>query len=867
MIHTKGKSKSLARLQSAAAPVAAILFGAAVARASGPYNTVSFSSVSTNAYGAGDVNSCSVDINNLITIDGYQFIAFYNNSGKVVLGRRQASSSADNTNSWTLDTTSFTADSDSGGISDDHHTISLAVDGNGQMHLSWGMHNDAFNYAISSASVIGGAFSPSFTQESQTTMEDWFPELNTVDQVTYPQFYNIPNSGNLLLVYRDAASASGGGSGNGNEYFAVYDATTKTYSSPTNVEMLDGGITNVNGYMNNLVYTPSGTLMATWTWRATPNWQTNSNLLYAQSPDNGASWYQFGGSTQYGLPIIQNTSGGGTASQVAQSVYNIPEGSSYINQSSMTVDNDGNPIVATYSAPGWTATSSTSGYGNPNRQYMLYYYNGSSWQQSVVSDRTSDTSVDYSGNDVRDLGRPIALVDQSDRVLVVTRSEDTSMGSYSNSSTPNNDIVVYYSTVSALDSGDANWRSVTLDGANMGEYEPTYDPGLWAQSNVLNLIYEPVGLSGEHQQTIQVLQWDENAFFAAGITWNNISGTGDGATWDSENNQNWDNGTNSVNFMAADNVTFNDSNNGHYNVTLNSTVSPGNVTVDNTFGNYVISGSGGIAGNGTLTKSGSATLTLSTVNSYTGATAVSDGDLIVGVPGALPENTGLSISGSGRVQLASDVGTLTLSGLTISAATGAALDIGNNTVILNYGATDPKATILQYVVSGYDAGTWDGPGINSSAAGTGHAVGFADGADGIVAGLVSGQIELKYTIYGDANLDGVVNSLDFGTLAANFGKSVANGWEQGDFNYDGVVNSVDFGMLAANFGKSDGAASVVLSSAQWASLDAFAAGNGLLADVPEPNSLVALNFALLGLLARRRRRNHNTGSASARTIS
>ena len=452
-------------------------------RQSGPYGTVTFSSVSSNAYGAVDTNSCSVDINNLITIDGYQFMAFYNNSGKVVLGRRQSSSSANNTNAWTLDTTTYTADSGSGGISDDHHTISIAVDGNGQMHLSWGMHNDPFNYAISNASVTGATFAPSFTVESQTTMMSWFPELSSVGPGDVSAVLQISNSGNLLLVYRDAASSTGGGSGNGNEYFAVYNATTKTYSSATNVEMLDGGITSVNGYLNNLVYTPSGTLISTWTWRATLNWQTNSNILYAQSPNNGANWISSAERRNTACRSFK-TRPAAERRHRWRSGCRHPENDSFINQTSATIDNNGNPMVASYLTPAWNVAMQT---GNPNRQYVLEYYNGTSWQQSVISQRTSDTSIDTSGNDVRDLGRPLVIVDKSNRVLVVTRSEDTAMGSYSNPSTPNNDIVVYYTTASALDSGAPNWRSTVLDTANMGDYEPTYDPGLWSASNILIL--------------------------------------------------------------------------------------------------------------------------------------------------------------------------------------------------------------------------------------------------------------------------------------------------------------------------------------------------------------------------------------------
>ena len=39
----------------------------------------------------------------------------------------------------------------------------------------------------------------------------------------------------------------------------------------------------------------------------------------------------------------------------------------------------------------------------------------------------------------------------------------------------------------------------------------------------------------------------------------------------------------------------------------------------------------------------------------------------------------------------------------------------------------------------------------------------------------SRQIEITYTLYGDANLDGVVNGTDFGILAAHFGRQVTVG--------------------------------------------------------------------------------------------
>jgi hypothetical protein len=53
-------------------------------------------------------------------------------------------------------------------------------------------------------------------------------------------------------------------------------------------------------------------------------------------------------------------------------------------------------------------------------------------------------------------------------------------------------------------------------------------------------------------------------------------------------------------------------------------------------------------------------------------------------------------------------------------------------------------------------------------------------------GASSGQAGVDYTLLGDANLNGVVNSSDFNILAANFNQSIA-GSGQGDFNYDSLV--------------------------------------------------------------------------------
>ena len=90
---------------------------------------------------------------------------------------------------------------------------------------------------------------------------------------------------------------------------------------------------------------------------------------------------------------------------------------------------------------------------------------------------------------------------------------------------------------------------------------------------------------------------------------------------------------------------------------------------------------------------------------------------------------------------------------------------------------------------------------------------------------------VRYTYSGDANLDGLVNALDFNALATNFGGGTGKFWNQGDFNYDGSANTLDFTALAQNFNQ-------VLPAPALAAL------------LPEPATLAPL----AGLIFLRRRR-------------
>jgi len=199
--------------------------------------------------------------------------------------------------------------------------------------------------------------------------------------------------------------------------------------------------------------------------------------------------------------------------------------------------------------------------------------------------------------------------------------------------------------------------------------------------------------------------------------------------------------------------------------------------------------------------------------------------------------------------------------ITSLSITGAGvLDITNNHIIINYGSgPDPISSIVAMIKEGYSGGTWTGDGITSSMAQANsgsYGIGYADSADhNNPVGLASGEIEIAYTLLGDANLDGKVNGSDFTLMAANFNDSVTNGWDEGDFNFSNTVNGDDFVLLADNFNQY--ASQSAIAAADLSALDNFAAANGIsLTSVPEPASTGLLTLGVLGVMARRRRKTN-----------
>jgi hypothetical protein len=180
---------------------------------------------------------------------------------------------------------------------------------------------------------------------------------------------------------------------------------------------------------------------------------------------------------------------------------------------------------------------------------------------------------------------------------------------------------------------------------------------------------------------------------------------------------------------------------------------------------------------------------------------------------------------------------------------GTRMDLTNNTLVTDSTNYNHFNDTLAWVKSGYDNGSWTGEGLMSSSAATtpGHALGIVKATDIFPSfpATFAGQtvdatdVLVRYTRYGDANLDGGVNLQDFNRLASNFG-GIDKVWSQGDFNYDGRVNLGDFNLLASNFGFS--ATGPTVAPQDWSTLASA---------IPEPTHLLLTACAFA--LPRRRR--------------
>lgn len=135
------------------------------------------------------------------------------------------------------------------------------------------------------------------------------------------------------------------------------------------------------------------------------------------------------------------------------------------------------------------------------------------------------------------------------------------------------------------------------------------------------------------------------------------------------------------------------------------------------------------------------------------------------------------------------------------------LDLADNDMAILYGSgTSPLLTVQSELDRAYDSGSWAGPGLTSSIAKTSGgvtALGYGEAStlgltsfDGLTLG--GDAVLVKYTLIGDANLDGTVNVADYNEVVSNF-NATGDSWTSGSFDYSGNVSLGDLNDVIKNF--------------------------------------------------------------------
>lgn len=198
----------------------------------------------------------------------------------------------------------------------------------------------------------------------------------------------------------------------------------------------------------------------------------------------------------------------------------------------------------------------------------------------------------------------------------------------------------------------------------------------------------------------------------------------------------------------------------------------------------------------------------------TGTIAVADSARL----SAITIRTGtLSIAAGAQITARPNNGFSTLSSASTFTIAGAALPVGTLDLTVNdlQIANGDVALLRSQIAYARNAGAWNRAGITSASAAAAvvknTALGILTGTeylavsggtfDGIAVNATDSLI--KYTYYGDTDLNGTVNFDDYSRIDAGF-LNARTGWLNGDFDYNGLVNFDDYSLIDLAFNTQSG---------------------------------------------------------------
>lgn len=388
-----------------------------------------------DAWAGNTINTVIFRHHGIFTHDNTQYTAFYVDAHTLRLVQRDLVTD-------TLKTFDLPGEYN---LRDAHNSISMGIDRNGHLHISYDHHATQLRYRRSINPGDIGAW----TQELPMTGAH-------EEKVTYPTFI-LPHHGfPLTFLYRDGVHDKG------TARIKTYDEATQTWTNHPQ-PILSGAEQKPwtsNAYWNHPAVGTDGSLHLSFVWRTHTLGEeqriNNINIGYACSYDNGLTW-QTSHKRPYKLPITQVN---------AETIYPVSPGSNLINQTSMALDSHNRPHIAFYA---------DDPDGIP--QYQHLWFDGKVWHHQIVSNRTQAFSLQGGGTLQIPISRPEIVIDRQDNVYIITRGDHT----------------VNRTAATCLLAPDYRYlpeNTLILCDQELGFAEPIIDRSRWQQVNVLTLLVQ-----------------------------------------------------------------------------------------------------------------------------------------------------------------------------------------------------------------------------------------------------------------------------------------------------------------------------------------------------------------------------------------
>lgn len=333
-------------------------------------------------------------------------------------------------------------------LADAHNSISLGIDSDGYLHMSYDHHADRLRYRRSLL---------------PWDICEWSEELAMTgiaeDRVTYPCFIQSSPTqpvSPLMLLFRD------GNSNRGTARINVYDTATSNWTVLHDA-LLSGADQKPwtsNPYWNHPVAGSDGSLHLSFVWRTDSIGKqaliNNINIGYAKSLDGGLTWLT-SRNQPYRLPITQVN---------AETAHPVSPGSNLINQCSMALDSANLPHIVFYADD-----------QNGIPQYQHVWLDGKRWRHHVISSREENFNLQGTGTLQIPISRPEILIDQLDQAFILLRGDLT------------NDRMAVFKLRPPDYLFDAT-ATATLWDEDLGYAEPIIDRVRWQRDEVLTMLIQ-----------------------------------------------------------------------------------------------------------------------------------------------------------------------------------------------------------------------------------------------------------------------------------------------------------------------------------------------------------------------------------------